>query len=138
MCDKFLIQSKFTYVLLYSFAHSFFAYIICNFHRTRNLAYGHEVVSWENTVTNICLHSISFYVHCLYWYYYYSIESPSGDIKFGGKVQYGVVQCHCLLYHSLYGTVKFTATYLKCVSSLDFSLRAAWAGHWLIGRPKQL
>ena len=23
--------------------------------------------------------------------------------------------------------------YLKCVSSLDFSLRAAWAGHWLLG-----
>ena len=35
-------------------------------------------------------------------------------------------------------TVKFTATYLKCVSSLDFSLTATWAGHWLLGRPKQL
>ena len=42
------------------------------------------------------------------------------------------------LKHSLYETVKFTATYLKCVSALDFSLRAAWAGHWLLGRPKQL
>ena len=40
--------------------------------------------------------------------------------------------------HSLYETVKFTATYLKCVSALDFPLRAAWAGHWLLGRPKQL
>ena len=36
--------------------------------------------------------------------------------------------------HSLYGTVKFTATYLKCVSLLDF-LRAAWASHWLLSRP---
>ena len=35
-------------------------------------------------------------------------------------------------------TLKFTATYLKCVSLLDFSLRAAWAGHWLFGRPKKL
>ena len=83
--------------MYYTALHILFSRIICNFHRARNLAYGHEVVSWENTVTNICLHSISFYVHCLYWYYYY-IESPSGDIKFGGKVQYGVVQCHCLLY----------------------------------------
>ena len=30
--------------------------------------------------------------------------------------------------HSLYETVKFTATFFKCVSLLDFSLRAAWAG----------
>ena len=45
---------------------------------------------------------------------------------------------HSVRKHSLYGTVKFTATYLKCVSLLDFSLRAAWAGHWLLGRPKQL
>ena len=37
-------------------------------------------------------------------------------------------------YHSLYGTVKFTATFLKCVSSLDFSLRAAWAGHYALWR----
>ena len=35
-------------------------------------------------------------------------------------------------------TVKFTATYLKCVSLLDFSLTATWAGYWLLGRPKQL
>ena len=40
--------------------------------------------------------------------------------------------------HSLYETVKFTANYLKCVSSLDFSLRAAWSSHWLLGWPKQL
>ena len=43
-----------------------------------------------------------------------------------------------LFIHSLYETVKFTATYLKCVSALDFPLRAAGAGHWLLGRPKQL
>ena len=35
-------------------------------------------------------------------------------------------------------TVKFTATYLKCVSALNFPHRAAWAGHWLLGWPKQL
>ena len=41
-------------------------------------------------------------------------------------------------YSQLIGTVRFTATYLKFVSSLDFSLTATWAGHWLLGRPKQL
>ena len=66
---------------------------ICNFQRARNLAYGHEVVSWENTVTNICLHSISFYVHCLYCCY--SIEPPS-VIKSWEKVQFGIVALYCL------------------------------------------
>ena len=55
-------------------------------------------------------------------------------------VQTNIYQCDDKISwtHSLYETVKFTATYLKCVSALDFSLRAAWAGHWLLGRPKQL
>ena len=52
-------------------------------------------------------------------------------------------QMFCIIVHliistQLIRTVKFTATYLKCVSSLDFSLKATWAGHWLLGRPKQL
>ena len=36
------------------------------------------------------------------------------------------------------GTVVFTANNLKFFSSHDFSLTATWAGHWLLGRPKQL
>ena len=36
------------------------------------------------------------------------------------------------------GTLVFTANDLKFFSSHDFSLTATWAGHWLLGRPKQL
>ena len=36
------------------------------------------------------------------------------------------------------GTVVFTANNLKFFSSHDFSLTATRAGHWLLGRPKQL
>ena len=41
-------------------------------------------------------------------------------------------------YTQVIGTVVFTANYLKFFSSHDFSLTATWAGHWLLGRPKQL
>ena len=36
--------------------------------------------------------------------------------------------------HTAYMGQLFTATFLKCVSSLDFSLRAAWAGHYALWR----
>ena len=36
------------------------------------------------------------------------------------------------------GTVVFTANNLKFGSFHDFSFRAAWARHWLLGRPKEL
>ena len=58
-------------------------------------------------------------------FFYYTVSCSAIFMKVSSK-------------HSLYETVKFTATYLKCVSALDFPLRAAWAGHWLLGRPKQL
>ena len=59
-------------------------------------------------------------------------RDPKVQMPWGQKTQKRskiiILYLHSVCKHSLYGTVKFTATYLKCVSLLDFSLRAAWAG----------
>ena len=41
--------------------------------------------------------------------------------------------CEDLIKVQVIGTVVFTANNLKFFSSHDFSLRATWAGHWLLG-----